>query len=194
MAFIAAAAPILGEIGAGVSAVSSVVGGIAASNNASYQAAVANNNAIIANNNAKYAMEAGSQKAQETSMKGAAQAGLIKTAQAANGVDVNSGSNSAVQTSQREESSLDTQQTEHNAALQAYGYRTQASNFTAQAGLDTAQANEAVPGALIGATGSLLSNASSLSFKWGGGGGSSGGSSAYSDYNQTGLPGNMSGA
>ena len=188
MAFIAAAAPLIGEIGAGVSAASAVVGGIAASNNASYQAAVANNNAIIANNNAKYAMEAGSQKAQETSMKGAAQAGLIKTAQAANGVDVNSGSNSAVQTSQREESSLDTQQTEHNAALQAYGYRTQAANYTAQAGLDTAQANEAVPGAVIGAAGSLLSNASSLSFTWGGGGSS--GSNSYSDYNQTGLPGN----
>ena len=189
MAFIAAAAPLIGEIGAGISAASAVVGGIAASNNASYQAAVANNNALIANNNAKYAMEAGSQKAQETSMKGAAQAGLIKTAQAANGVDVNSGSNSAVQTSQREESSLDTQQTEHNAALQAYGYRTQAANYTAQAGLDTAQANEAVPGAVIGAAGSLLSDASSLSFKWGGGGGSSG-SNSYSDYNQTGLPGN----
>ena len=43
-------------------------------------------------------------------------------------------------------------------------------------------------GAVIGAAGSLLSDASSLSFKWGGGGSS--GSNSYSDYNQTGLPGN----
>ena len=179
MAFIAAAAPLLGAIGAGVSAVGAVVGGISQANNASYQAQVASNNAAIANNNAKMAMEAGNAQAQAKSLQGAAKGGEIKAAQAANGVDVNTGSNVDVQASQREASNLDTQTVEHNAALQAYGYRTQATSFQAQAGLDTAEADQAIPGAVIGASGGLLSNASSIGFKWGGG--ASSGSSSTPD-------------
>ena len=171
MAFVAPLVPALTAIGTAVSAGGALLGGIAASNNAAYQAEVARNNATIAQNNAKYAMEAGAVKAETQSLKGAAQGGMIKAAQAANGVDVNTGSNVDVQVSQREQSFLDTQTTEHNAALQAYGYRTQAANDLAQAKIDQAESTDALIGGGLNAAGGLLGHANALSLPSLGGGG-----------------------
>ena len=183
---------VVGAVGAVASAGSLVMGGIAASNNANYQAQVAQNNAQIAQQNANAAMAAGAQKVQMEGMKNAAKMGAVKAAQAANGVDVNTGSNVDVQVSERQIGDLDEQQTQHNAQLQAYGYRTQASNFQAEAGLDQARADQAIPGSILSAGGGLLSSASGINFKWGSGGSSSSSASnSYSDYNQTGLPGNV---
>ncbi|MBB3453883.1 hypothetical protein FHT86_002139 [Rhizobium sp. BK313] len=156
----------LGIVGAATSAVGSVFGGIASANQANYQAEVAKNNAKIAEQNATQATEAGEAQAQAESEKGAQVAGGIIAAQAANGIDVNSGSAVDVQQSQREESKLDTNTVMHNAELSAYGYRTQSTNYQAQAELDKTQAAEAPIAAAIGATGSFLSNASSISSKW----------------------------
>ena len=78
---------------------------------------------------------------------------------AANGVDVNTGSAVGVEAGERETSNLDAETVLNNAELTAYGYTTQASNFNAQAQQD-------VIGGDIGAAGSLLSNASSIGFKW----------------------------
>lgn len=153
-----------GVLGAGTSALGTLESGAATSNAASYAATVAANNAIIAQQNAKYASAAGEAQAQAVSLKGAATQGKIKTAQAASGVDVNSGSNVDVQKSQRELSQLDTETTLNNAELQAYGYRTQATNYQAQAGLETAEAEQAPIGAALAAGGGLLSSASSLGF------------------------------
>ncbi len=182
----------LSVVGAVASAASTVMGGIAASNNANYQAQVARNNAQIAQQNANASMAAGAQKVQMEGMKNAAKMGAVKAAQAANGVDVNTGSNVDVQVGERQIGDLDEQQTQHNAQLQAYGYRTQASNFQAEAGLDQARADQAIPGSILSAGGGLLSSASGINFKWGSGGSpSSSASNSYSDYNQTGLPGNV---
>lgn len=158
--------PALGIIGAGISAVGTIEQGQATANAANYSAQVAKNNALIANQNAGYATAAGIQQADTSSRKGAAIGGKIKAAQAANNIDVNTGSAVGVQAGQRETSQLDTETVLNNAELQAYGYRTQATGYTAQAGLDTAQAEQAPIGAAIGATGSLLSNASSIGTKW----------------------------
>ena len=70
----------------------------------------------------------------------------------------------------------------NNAELQAYGYRTQQTAFTEQAGLETMEAQQApvaaelataggeyaAAGAEEGAVGSLLSSASGIGFKIGG--------------------------
>ncbi len=167
VAFLAPIAGILGAVGAGVSAVGSIEGGIAQGQSANYQAQVARNNAIIAEQNSVHAEQAGEEQAQEQSLKSAAMGGRIKAGQAANGVDVNSGSAVDVQTSDREEGKLDTENVFNNAQLQAYGYRTQATNYEATAGLDQTAADEAPIEGVLGATGGLLSNASSLGFKWG---------------------------
>ena len=180
MAPLVAAAPLLGLAGGAVSAGGAVLGGIAQGNASSYQAAVARNNAITANQNATYAEEAGYAQADATARKGAAQSGKIKTAQAANNIDVNTGSASRVQAGQRETNVLNTETVLNNAELSAYGYRTQATGFTAQAGLEQQEAEEAPIGGALNATGDLLSSASSVGFKYGGGGG---GTPAYSAFN-----------
>lgn len=156
----------LATLGAGVSALGTIAGGIAQAHQASYQAEVAKNNAQIASENATQATEAGQAQAEAASLKGAAVAGSIQAAQAANGIDVNSGSAVDVQESQREESKLDTDTVMHNAALSAYGYRTQQQNFLADAELEKSKAAEAPIGAAIGAAGSFLGSASGLSPKW----------------------------
>lgn len=150
--------------GAVVGAAGTLYGGLAQAQNAKYQSQVAANNATIAKQNADYAIRAGQVKAQDQSMKEAAQLGLIKASQAANGVDVNSGSALDVQVSQREKGVLDTDTTMNNAQLQAYGYRTQQTNYEAQSALDSQQAGQAEFGGILGATGSLLSSAKSTGF------------------------------
>lgn len=168
MAFLAPLAVPLAVGGAGLSAFSSIQGGNAKAGQLNYQAAVAENNKIISEQNAESAIEAGGAKAATTSMKGAAEGGHIKARQAASGVDVNTGSNVEVQEGQREAALLDTETVLHNADLQAYGYRSQAKNFEAEAQLDRSGADQAETAGYLKAGGGLLSSASSLGFKWSG--------------------------
>jgi hypothetical protein len=171
------AAAIAGTAGAGISAIGAISGGLSTAAEARYQAQVASNNAAIANQNAAYSAAAGSAKAAAGSRKNAAVLGRIKAAQGANQIDVNTGSAADVQKSQRETGMLDTLTTENNALLQAYGYRSQATSYTAQSGLESAEAAQAPIGAAIGAAGGLLGNASSIGYKynWFTGGGNTGG-------------------
>lgn len=160
------ALPALALAGAATSAVGTISSGISASNQASYQATVAQNNATIANQNAAYASAAGEQRAQTESMKGAEKSAKVKSGQAANGIDVNTGSAVDVQASQRGTDEFDSQNVLQDAELNAYGYRTQATSFQAESALDKEKADTAVPGALLSAGGGLLSNASSIGGKW----------------------------
>lgn len=168
-----AVVPALMVASAVVGAAGSISSGIAAKNAADYQAAVANNNATIAQQNAEYAMKAGYAQAENQSRKGAANLGRIKTAQAASGVDVNSGSALDVQEGQRETNQLDTETVLNNAQLHAYGYRTQATNFEAESKLDTMKGEAAQTASYFKAGGDLLSSASSIGGKWTGSGGGS---------------------
>lgn len=158
--------PVLAVAGAAISAFGTIEGGIAQGKAASYQAAIAQNNAVIAGQNATHAERAGFAQAAAVSRKAAATQGRIKTAQAANNIDVNSGSAVRVQAGEREAGALDTATTLSNAELQAYGYRNQATGFTAEAGLKQFEAKEAPVGADFTAAGNLLSKASSLPTGW----------------------------
>jgi hypothetical protein len=148
--------------GAAISAVGSIEQGQAQSNAANYQSQVAANNAKIAQQNAAYSLAAGQVQATDQGLKNRAQGGRIVASQAANNVDVNSGSAVAVQQSQRETGMENVQQTLQNANLQAYGYRTGAISDTAQSQLYGLEANQAPIGADLGAAGGLLSHASSF--------------------------------
>jgi hypothetical protein len=181
--------------GAGVSAAASELQGTAqafqataAGEAAAYSAQVARNNATLAGYNATEAEQAGENQAYVTSQQAAAQGGRIKTAQAANNIDVNTGSAVKVQQGARQAGQLNTETVLNNAELAAYGYRSQGTAFTEQAGLEQMEANEApiaaaaateggelgAQGALLAgqgaeeqATASLLSNASTIGFKFG---------------------------
>jgi len=171
-----AALPFMAVASAGLQAFGAVREGIATSQAANYKAQVARNNAI-------YASAAGTSKAMNESLKGAAAGGRIKAAQAANGVDVNTGSNVNVQRGQRMASNVNAVNTENNALLQAYGYQ-------AEASLDESTAKNAETSGYLKATGGLLGNAPSISGAVGkmlqsSGGGSSEGQSSGEEWDYT---------
>lgn len=173
---IAAAAGAIGSVGSAIGAISS---GNAQAAQAAYQAQVDKNNQIIASQNAAYATQAGEAKAYDQGLKERAQQGALAAALAANGIDINSGSAEDVRQTQRQTGLLETERVRQNAALTAYGYRTQSSNFGAQAGLDAAQSKFSSEAGWLKGVGGLLSSASVLpsKFDW-----MTGGSDAYHDY------------
>jgi hypothetical protein len=148
----------LGTIGALATAGGALFQGVSNSQAASYRSTVARNNAAIANQNAQRAIAAGQQQAQNQSRQNAAAYGAIKTSQAANGIDVNSGSALDVQASQRAKGQLDAETSLYNAQVQAYGYRTNAVSNEAESQLDQMTATNAPIGAAMGAFGGLLGN------------------------------------
>ncbi len=180
VAALPAIAAVAGIAGAGVSAYGAYEQGQAAKEagaaqaaSANYSAQVAANNAAIAEQNAQHAEAAGRAQAEAVSLKGAQTSARIKVAQAASGIDVNTGSAVDVQESQGEKNTLDTETVMSNAELQAYGYRTQGTGYTAQSALDTATAEQAPIGASFAASGDylkggggLLSSISSVGSKW----------------------------
>ena len=130
--------------------------GAATANAANYNAQVARRRRHHRQPVCDFAEEAGNAQASIVGMKSAAASGRIKAGQAANGVDVNSGSAVAVQSGQRKAGLLDAETVANNAELQAYGYRSQATGYTAQAGLETLQAEQAPIGAELSAAGRVL--------------------------------------
>lgn len=153
--------------GAAVSAYGSISAGAAKSKADAYQAQVAQNNSTIAQRNAQYSEEAGAAQATEKSLQGAQQLGKIKASQAANGVDVNSGSAADVQASQRQINQLDTENTMQQSVLQAYGYRQQAASYAGQSGLDQAESGQDFEAGVLSGAGGLLGSAGSIGSKWG---------------------------
>jgi hypothetical protein len=153
----AAALPFLAIAGTVVGAAGSVYKGF-------YQGQVAENNKEIALERANYAKQAGNQQATLTALKGASENADIKTAIAANGVDVNTGSADKVLTSHRIANELDVDTVLHNANLEAYGYTVEADNLQNEANLSRTMG-------IVGGVGDLLTGAGSFKMPGGGGGG-----------------------
>lgn len=175
MAFV----PALALAGTALTTAGTVAGGIAQGQTAAYNSAVARNNAVAAENNAIYSLKAGEVATQEEGLKASEQLGQVKTGLAANNIDVNSGSAAKGIQGARQVGALDQYTTMGNAALKAYGYRTQAQGFIAQSELDKRASIDDPLGAGIGAAGSFLSGLSGVAklpgtFSVGGGSGAGG--------------------
>lgn len=155
-----------GAIGTGIQALGAYQSAQATAAADRYQAQVAKNNAQIAEQNAAYATQAGQAQAEDAGLRARSALGAVKAAEAAGGIDVNSGSATDAQTTEREVGLLNTNRIVNNAALQAYGYRTQETNFLAQQQLLQGEAQQAASSALPSAFGTLLSGASSLGTNW----------------------------
>lgn len=156
----------LADIGLYSSLGSSLIGGIGAlqSGNAQsaaskYNAQIAAENSTIAQQNATWAGEAGEQQAGEASQKTRATVGAIQAAQAANNVDVNSGSAVDVRSTAAQLGELSAINIRSNAARSAYGYQTASTSQTAQSELDTYNAGQESLAGETGAATSLLGGA-----------------------------------
>lgn len=151
-----ATAMALSIAGTGVSALGQISSANAASENAAYQAAVANNNQIIANQNAQYAAQAGQAAVTRQQLIERDKVGGLIAAMGASGIDPNTGSAARVRKSAGDIGQLDVENKGQEAALRVYGFRTQATNYEAQSKLYQQEADQAPLAGLISAGGTLL--------------------------------------
>lgn len=124
----------------GLSALGSIAQGKAASASAKFNSQIEANNAEIAKQNAAFASQEGAANTAAEQQKTRATVGAIKAAQAANGVDVNTGSAVDVRSSASALGELNAINIRSNAARQAYGYQTQSTSAQSQSALDKQQA------------------------------------------------------
>lgn len=149
----------MGIFGGAVAAKGDLLQGQAAQESADYQAQIAQMNATVATQNAAYETELGQSQAGTQQLKNRSTMGTIIAAQAANGLDVNSGSALTTRQGAAKMGAQSVANIENNSARQAYNYKVQAASNTAQAGLDVMQGNAARQQGNIAAIGSLLSGA-----------------------------------
>lgn len=182
----------MGAIGGLVSGAIGLIGAIqeakAAKERGEAQGYALNYQAQVARYNAMFATRLGMNAAETQSFKTGANVSAIKAAQAANGVDVNSGSASRVAGSAEKLGKADALTIRANAARTAFGYTTQSI-------LQDVEADEArkagqldASAAMIGGIGSLVGGAMSMFTDIGGSGGS-----AYGGYSGAAYSGSTAG-
>lgn len=133
-----------------------------------YKAGVARNNAILAQRKADESTQEGAQGGQVNDLKTKNLVGTQLVTQAANGLDVNSGTNVTLRESTADLGKLDTLTILHNALKKSAGFKAQASNFESEAELDQMSADNAKEAGKYAVVSSLLGGATSFSDKWAG--------------------------
>jgi hypothetical protein len=123
-------------------------------------------NAEINQRNAQNVLETGDQELLSLGRRQAQQMGQIKAAQAASGLDMNSGTAVAVRESQEMLNREDQQRLASQIARKSYAYRVAAASDLAQAALYDSAAINARKEGKLGALTSLISGATSVSSKW----------------------------
>lgn len=153
-----------------------------------YKAGVAQANAAIAEQNVVYSQEEGAIKATDVGLKGQQELGHIETAQAASGLDVNTGTAAQVRRSEvagiQESEGIVT----YDAAKKAYGFSIQAADFRNEAQFDVMSGENVQAAKGFDIASSLLGGATSVADKWTkysqsgifSSGGSGGGTGAFS--------------
>jgi hypothetical protein len=163
----------MGSIGMGATLAGGITSAIGAQTTAAatqqsynYQAGVAKLNSTIDLQNADYARSQGETTAMQYGLQAGQRAANIKVAQAASGLDVNSGSAKDVQTSQRTITGIDTAQIRSNAAKTAYDYDVKSTADLNQSTLDVMAGNNAITAGNIQAASSILGSVGSVASKW----------------------------
>lgn len=149
--------------GTGLSVIGAIKGaqgakaeGKANANASRYAAQVAENNATISKQNASLAAQQGTAAVEKEQLENRAKIGAITANQGASGVNLNSGSSVDVRSSAAETGELSAINIRAAAARQAYGFQQEASNQESQAGLDKAEASNAITAGNTKATTTLL--------------------------------------
>ena len=156
----------MGGVGGLLGAAGSILGGNSQAANDRYQAQVAMNNAGTAAKAGDTALAQGQVAAQQQYQVGSQRQGQARAAFGADGVSANSGSAVDVQSGIARTTALDVGAVGYNADVQAVGLRNQVANYDTQANVDRTAASNAVTSGFLGAAGSLIGSASSVSSKW----------------------------
>lgn len=156
-----------------------------------YKAAVSRLNKQIAEQNSEYALASGEQAAARKGLETMFVLGRQTVAQAANGFDVNSGTNVEVRESTQRLGYMDQGVIREEAGRKAYGYRIKAASEEAEAQASELAAANVKKASRIQAISTILGSAGSVASKWYQGsqsfGGASSGVTTYgSDFQPTG--------
>lgn len=157
MAFLAAAAPVLGVISSLVGAAGAVYGGFAAKQAGDYQAAVAEQNAKIAEDNARRAIERSQIKQQDQDMQTRADVGTQESLQAASGLSLSGGSQILSRKAVAELGRRDALNIRQDGEIESYNFKTQAVTQRAEGQLAKAKGRSALVGGFLSGAGGLLS-------------------------------------
>jgi len=131
-----------------------------------YKAGVALLNKQISEQNANWAIEGGGIKGMEEGLRAGQQIAQTKVAQAASGIDVNTGSAAAVRATQTKVAQFDQNVISWDAAKTAWGFASKAATDTAESRLDLTAADTAQKAGTIAEIGSFIGGASSVAGKW----------------------------
>lgn len=157
---------VAGGAGGITGALGSIFGGEAKSSMYQYQAGVADINAKIAKQNADYQRSVGEVEAQQVGLKAKAEIGTTKAIQSARGVDVATGSNAEVRSSELKIGQQNERVVRSNAAHRAWGSDVEAIQQTAQGRMLRSAASTSETAGFLGAASSILGSASSVASKW----------------------------
>lgn len=131
-----------------------------------YKAGLANLNAQINRQNADYAVASGGVNARRSGMNTGFTVANQKVAQAASGIDVNSGSAALTRESQREVGRMDQATIRTNAGREAQSFENRARGLDAEADLNLLAGRNAKTASNYTVAGSILGTAGSVSSKW----------------------------
>lgn len=142
MGFMAAASSLLAVAGTAASAIGAINQGEAGSANGAFQAQVARNNQVIASQYAANANATGEVQAYNRGLADRAKAAAVTAGLAASGMDINTGTSAAVREATDVAGLTDVETVRQQAALKAYGYNVEGTNYDAQAGLEKTEASQ----------------------------------------------------
>jgi outer membrane murein-binding lipoprotein Lpp len=166
----------IGLIGGVISAAGSVMGGMAAQQQAEYQAQIAEMNARVARINANRAILRGQTDAQNQDAKTQSMLGQQEAIQSASGLSITGKSAMLTRRSAAMLGRLDTLNVINDSQVEAYNYKVQAAEFTATAAAQRAAGENSLLQGFLGGAGSLIGSASPTGFGSGAGALVSGGS------------------
>ena len=160
------AALAMSAIGTGMSVIGQANRAQADAAQANYMAQVARNNQILADRNSALALQQGQVQEDRQRLKTAQLLGSQRAVLAAQGGDVNAGSNLDLLGDTARAGESDVQTIRNNAAQQAYGYQLQGESAGGQASLYSANAANTMANLPYGIGSSLLGGASSIADRW----------------------------
>lgn len=149
-----------------LSAFGAAKGGNATADMYAYQAGIADMRRRIALQNRDFALQEGGEAGVRYGLKARYEAGKIRAAQSASGIDMGSGSPVKVREGQRMITEMDTKTIAENTARRAYGFETQAATEAEQGRLYSKAADSTRSSIPLKVMSSLLSSATSVSSKW----------------------------
>lgn len=161
----------IGGAGVGLSALGMLSSANAAENNATslktnlqFQSDMASINARLAESNAQTALIQGQRQVQNSELKTASLKSTQRASMAANGIDLGSDTATNILTTTDVMGAIDANTLQSNAVANAWGYRTQSANFTADSMVKAASASGISPSSAFST--SLLGGAGNVATSW----------------------------